>query len=85
LIAVIEKPSYYALRVCPRADTPTWWAAARADAHNAPPAIRAIIDRRTRVEVSCQAATEALAWARQLDGWEHAGPTPVWVYPMPPT
>ncbi len=59
---MIEKPSYFALRVCPRADTPTWRAAARAEAHNAPPASRAIVDGRTRLEVSGQAAREALAW-----------------------
>ena len=84
MTTVIDKPSYFALRVCPRAEAPTWWAAARANAYDAPAAIRVIVDGRTRVELSREEATEALAWARQLEGWDPAGLTPVWIYPVPP-
>lgn len=74
-------PSYYALRVCPRADTPAWWAAARQAMTGAPPAIRAILAGRSRVEVSEAEAAEAIAWASGLPGWDSNSLTPLWVYP----
>jgi hypothetical protein len=82
---MLEEPSYYALRVCPDADTPLWWAIASAHAARAPAALRPILDgRRRRVELDAQAATAVLAWARAIDGWPSTGPTPVWIYPAAP-
>jgi hypothetical protein len=73
-------PSYYALRVCPRAHSPGWWAAARQAMADAPPAIRAILTGRSRVELSAAEAAEAIAWASGLPGWDSSGLTPLWVY-----
>lgn len=83
MIAVTVPPSYYALRVCPRAQAPQWWRSARA-ADAAPPALQAILAGRVRVEVSAEEAADALAWAAQLRGWDHDGFAPVWVYPATP-
>jgi hypothetical protein len=58
---------------------------ARAAADRAPRAIQAILTGRTRVEVSAEDATAALAFARTLDGWDPERLTPVWVYPAAPT
>jgi hypothetical protein len=74
-------PSYYALRVCPRADAPDWWVAARKGMTGAPPAIRAILAGRSRVEVTAAEAAEAITWASDLPGWNADRLTPVWVYP----
>ena len=74
-------PSYYALRVRPRADAPVWWASARQATAAAPPAIRAILAGRTRVEVTPAEATEAILWASALQGWgDSDGGAPLWVY-----
>jgi hypothetical protein len=75
----VYHPSYYALRVCPRADAPRWWASARDAAHLAPAAIRAILSGRTRVELGAQEARDALSWARSLDGWDEDRLTPLWL------
>ena len=77
-------PTYFALRVCLRADAPDWWAAARGAQWSAPPAVRAILGGRTRVEVSADEAREAIAWAAALDGWDADGFNPLWVYPALP-
>lgn len=77
-------PSYYALRVCPRADAPRWWASARDAAHLAPAAIRAILSGSRRVELGAQEARDALSWARSLDGWDEDRLTPLWLYPFSP-
>ena len=76
-------PSYYALRVCPRADAPGWWAAARQAMPGAPPAIRAILAGRSRVELTATEAAEAIAWASGLPGWDTNSLTPLLVYPAP--
>jgi hypothetical protein len=76
--------SYFALRVCLRADAPDWWAVARCAHHTAPPAVRAILAGRTRVEVSPAEARAAIAWAAALDGWDPDGFPPLWVYPALP-
>jgi hypothetical protein len=81
LIRCPPMPSYYALRVCSRADTPAWWSAARQDVAGAPPAIRAILAGRSRVEVSAAEAAEAIAWASGLTGWDSGSLPPLWVYP----
>ena len=81
----LSAPSYYALRVCSRADAPRWWASARDAAAAAPPAIAAILAGRSRVEVSAEEAVDALAWARELPGWDDDILAPVWAYPAVPT
>jgi hypothetical protein len=78
-------PSYYALRVCPRAASPEWWAAARNVVDAAPPAIQAILAGRRRVEVSAEEATSALSWAKALPGWDRDSFAPLWIYPSTPT
>jgi len=77
-------PSYYALRVCPRASASAWWGAARAAISSAPPAIRSLLEGRSRVEVTAADASAALAWARTVDGWDDDALPPVWVYPSDP-
>jgi hypothetical protein len=84
MTAVREPPSYYALRVCPRADAARWWTSARQAADRAPLAIRAILDGRMRVEVSAEEAMAALSWAQTLDGWDAERLTALWVYPAAP-
>jgi hypothetical protein len=79
----LSAPSYYALRVCPRADAPRWWASARGAAA-APPAIAAILAGRSRVEMSAEEAVDALAWARELAGWDDDGFAPLSVFPAAP-
>jgi hypothetical protein len=76
--------TYYALRVCPRAESSTWWASARLAFPFAPPAIRAILTGRTRVELSAEEARQALEWARGLDGWDSGSYTPLYVVPVGP-
>jgi hypothetical protein len=77
-------PTYYALRVCPVADAPAWWRAARAVAADAPPAVRAILAGRSRVEVTAAEAAAAIAWASALAGWDNDSLTPIWVYSTAP-
>jgi hypothetical protein len=77
-------PSYFALRMCPRAEAAEWWRFARRAPSGAPPAIRAILAGRTRVEVSAQEATAALEWARSVKGWDPDALAPVWIYPAAP-
>jgi hypothetical protein len=72
--------SYLALRVCPHADESPWWAAARRASGGAPPAMRAILAGRSRVEVSPEEAWDALSWARSVDGWDGAL-APIYLYP----
>jgi hypothetical protein len=84
VIAVSEPPSYYALRVCPRAEASQWWSSARDAAGGAPPAIRSILAGRMRVEVNAQEAIAALAWAQTLEGWDAHRLAPLWVYPAAP-
>ena len=79
-----DRPRYFALRVCPGAATSPWWAAARRATAGAPPAIRSILAGRSRVEVSAAEATNALAWARSLEGWDAEPLAPLHVYPLEP-
>src|SRR5215207_2970768 len=81
LIDCLPMPSYYALRVCPLADAPAWWAAARQAMAAAPPAIRAILAGRWRVELTAAEAADAIAWASGLPGWDGGSLAPLWVYP----
>jgi hypothetical protein len=77
---VIERSSYFALRVCPRADAEAWWSAARRR-HDAPPAVAALLAGRARIELTLEEADQALAWAAQLDGWRESSTKPLTVYP----
>jgi hypothetical protein len=70
--------SYYALRVCPRSGARAWWEAA------APPAIRALLRGRTRVELGPGEARDALAWAEPVHGWADHPLPPVYIYPAAP-
>jgi hypothetical protein len=45
----------------------------------APPAIRAILAGRSRVELTAAEAARAIAWASGLPGWDGASLTPLWV------
>ena len=81
--ALLE-PSYFALRVCPRAEASDWWRSARRAVHRAPPAMRAILTGRSRVEISADEAHAVLRWARGLDGWDPDALAPVWIYPAAP-
>ena len=75
-----SRPSYHALRVCPRADARRWWASARA-ADAVPPAIACLLAGRARVEVSAEEAADALTWARKLPGWDDDSLAPLVVHP----
>jgi hypothetical protein len=75
--------SYYALRVCPRSDTRAWWDAAGRAKAGAPPAIRALLSRRSRVELSQDEAREAISWAERVEGWGGPGLPPLWIYAGP--
>jgi hypothetical protein len=77
-------PSYFALRVCPRAEALEWWVSARRAVHGAPAAMRAILAGRRRVEVSADEASAVLRWAQGLDGWDPVARAPVWIYPVAP-
>jgi hypothetical protein len=77
-------PSYYALRVCERADASLWWACVRRALPDVPAPVRAILAGRSRVEISADEAWAVLAWARTLDGWEIGGRTALHIYPLSP-
>ena len=64
-----------------RADARTWRAAARTD-DDAPPAARALLAGRTRIELSAQEAREVFAWARSVPGWESDGTPALEAYPL---
>ena len=81
--ALVE-PSYFALRVCPRADSLEWGLSARRAVHGAPPAMRAILAGRSRVELSADEAGAGLRRARRLAGWGTDALAPVWIYPVAP-
>jgi hypothetical protein len=85
VVTADSSPTYFAIRVCPSAVAPAWWAAAREAAAGAPPAIRSILAGRSRVEVTADEASDALAWARRLDGWNDDELAPLWVYPVDPS
>jgi hypothetical protein len=68
VVAQAAAPAYFALRVCPRAESAQWWISARLAASSAPPPVRAILAGRTRVEVSAEEAAAALRWARSVPG-----------------
>jgi hypothetical protein len=77
----LDPVSYHALRVREESVAVEWWASAHDHRHDAPPAIQALLSGRTRVEVSATEADEAIQWAARLPGWNHDGPTPLYVHP----
>jgi hypothetical protein len=79
---VRTNPTYYALRVRPKAIAPEWWAAAHAAGRDAPPPVRAVLAGRSRVEITAEEAVLAIQWASRLSGWDDdGGPKPLFVYP----
>jgi hypothetical protein len=74
-------PTYYALRVCPKALLSDWWTAASARRRNAPPPVQALLGGRTRVEISAEEAVLAIHWAAQLSGWDDHDRPPIFLYP----
>jgi hypothetical protein len=75
-----ERRAYYALRVCPEATADAWWSAVRRR-RDVPPAITALLNGRSRVELTRAEAGAAMAWAGRLDGWAEAQPKPLHVHP----
>jgi hypothetical protein len=73
----------YALRVSDRARESVWLESARR-APDAPPAIRAVLHGRWRVELTAEEAWSALAWARTVEGWDDDSRPPLWIYPLGP-
>ena len=63
----LEDTSTVVLRL--RASATVWTSAARTD-DDAPPAARALLNGRTRVEISADEARTVFAWARDVPGWE---------------
>ena len=74
-------PVHYVLRVGEDAEGTAWWASAIRALASAPPPVRALLSGRSRVEVSAEEASEVLAWASSLDGWDDSGITPLAAYP----
>jgi hypothetical protein len=72
--------SYKALRTVRASDAEAWWSAVRRSA-SVPPPLAALLQGRTRVELSAEEADAALAWAERQDGWADANPKPLVVHP----
>ena len=72
--------SYTALRTVSGSDASTWWSAAR-KSDGAPHPVAALLSGRTRIEVSREEASAAIAWAASLPGWTDADPKPLLVHP----
>jgi hypothetical protein len=75
----IVSDSYSALRVRQTASAPAWWSAAR-ERTDVPDAVEMLMAGRTRIELSDEAAAEALEWAASVDGWGAADPKPLFVH-----
>jgi hypothetical protein len=71
----------YALRVSAHAHDSMWIERARRS-HDAPLAIRAVLQGRWRVELTAEEAWAALAWARKVEGWDEESRPPLWIYPV---
>jgi hypothetical protein len=76
--------SYTALRVCETSQAPRWWAAVKRSRDSAPPAVRAVLAGRMRIELTHDDALAVIRWAAQIEGWPAEGPTPLWIYPPAP-
>ena len=57
-------PLHYVLRLGGEAEATVWWASAILSVASAPPAVRALLSGRSRIEVSAEEAHAVLAWAR---------------------
>ena len=73
--------SYKALRAVRGSDAEPWWWSAARRSSSVPPPLGALLQGRTRIEVSAEEADAALAWAERLDGWAEANPKPLLVHP----
>lgn len=71
--------SYVALRISSRASGAAWWEAATRR-RDAPAPVAALLRGRSRVEVSADEASRALAWAGALSGWATAEPKPLFLH-----
>lgn len=69
------------LRAAGKAEETRWWASAIQAHASAPPAVRAILTGRSRVEVSAEEAEAVLVWASALDGWDESATAPLSTYP----
>ena len=56
------------------------WLAAACSRRDAPPALRALLLGRSRVELDAVDARCALEWARTVPGWDDDAPPPLFVY-----
>ena len=74
-------PTHYVLRLGGEAEATAWWASAILEVASAPPAVRALLSGRSRIEVSAEEAHAVLAWARALDGWDDGAGAPLAAYP----
>jgi len=74
----------YVLRAGGQAEDTRWWSSAIQALASAPPAVRAILSGRSRVEVSAEEAQAVLEWARALDGWDDDATAPLSSYPAGP-
>jgi hypothetical protein len=74
-----------ALRVVSHDRSGTWWRRAFTERATAPPAIRALLSGRRRVELTRGEADAALAWAATLlDSVDEPGTVPLIVYDPQP-
>ena len=78
----VESP-YVAIRVVAGARADDWWSAARSSA-DTPPAIKALLNGRNRIELTSEEADATLAWGATLDGWAAADPKPLAAYRSEP-
>ena len=82
LSRAMSAPTHYVLRVRGQAEATPWWASAIRTLSSAPPAARAVLSGRSRVELSAGEAHDVLAWARSIDGWDDGGITPLAIHPI---
>jgi len=76
---VLSDAPHTALRVNPRASAAGWWSGARLRL-DTPPAVSTLLTGRKRVEVTPEEATQAIAWAGSVDGWDAAEPKPLFIH-----
>lgn len=74
-----DAASYCVLRVRPAAPADAFWSALRTEPE-VPRAIRVLLQGRIRVELTREEATEALAWASGIIGWDSADPKPLFLF-----
>jgi hypothetical protein len=72
--------SYTALRATRGPSADAWWRAVRRS-RNMPPPISALLNGRTRIELTTDELDAVLRWAATVDGWADAHPKPLVAYP----